>query len=362
MIGLVIGLLVTLVIMQVFSIFEEQKRATTGTNDAQVNGSIALYTISHELQLAGYGLITATDPALKCATMDFGGTGITDLTPVTITDGNGASDTITIRYGNSPSGGVQEGINAVAIPGANDVALLNNMGCQVGDVAMVVTNTTCNFSTVTGPTDLAVPPVATGPAGALDNTKVTLQNIPAGTISGSSSLACLGTWNEVTFRVNPAFLADPTAAPYLERNIPPNTTPSVSGIVNIQAQYGISDSANSNLVTQWVNATGAWAAPTVDDRNRIKAVRIAVVARNGLKEKDVVDSTTACSSTTAASPTGLCAWDATSALPTPLVAPFVASPAPSIDLTADGDWRHYRYRVFETIVPLRNVIWSRSAL
>ncbi|MDZ4297163.1 MAG: hypothetical protein U1A04_02410, partial [Moraxellaceae bacterium] len=72
--------------------------------------------------------------------------------------------------------------------------------------------------------------------------------------------------------------------------------------------------------------------------------------------------TAVCSSTTAASPTGLCAWDATS------VDPVTASPAPEIDLSknADGtdnaDWRRYRYRVYETIVPIRSMIWAREAL
>ena len=67
-------------------------------------------------------------------------------------------------------------------------------------------------------------------------------------------------------------------------------------------------------------------------------------------EPDVV--TTACSSTTAAAPTGLCAW-----------AGSVASPAPAIDLSpGDPNWARYRYRVFETIMPLRNVIWAKDTL
>ena len=35
---------------------------------------------------------------------------------------------------------------------------------------------------------------------------------------------------------------------------------------------------------------------------------------------------------------------------------------PAIDLSNDPDWEHYRYRVLETIVPLRNVIWARPLL
>jgi len=114
-----------------------------------------------------------------------------------------------------------------------------------------------------------------------------------------------------------------------------------------------------------VSATsgGTWdpALITAANRNLIKAIRVAVIARNAKIEPTAV--TAACSSTTAAAPTGLCAWDATSALPNPIVAPFIASPAPAVDLSpADADWARYRYRVFETIIPLRNVIWSKGSL
>ena len=85
----------------------------------------------------------------------------------------------------------------------------------------------------------------------------------------------------------------------------------VAGIVNIQAQYGISDKPDSNQITQWVNATGAWETqihPATGaylktpgnvsltcnalnaNRNCIKAVRVAIVARNDLLEKTVVTS------------------------------------------------------------------------
>jgi type IV pilus assembly protein PilW len=188
-------------------------------------------------------------------------------------------------------------------------------------------------------------------------------------------LACLGAWNEITYRVNGGNLERCDLAKAIASGgncnlVVPNVNfiPSVAGIVNLQAQYGVAAAGlvntdpNFNLVTQWVNASGGtWAAPVVADRNRIKAVRIAVVARNAKIETGAV--TTACSSISAALPTGLCAWDATSALPTPVVAPFVASPAPTITLSAgDPNWASYRYRVFETIIPLRNVVWSRGTL
>lgn len=328
MVGMVIGLLATIVIMQVLSVFEAQKRTTTGTADAQTNGGIALYSIGRELQMAGYPLMPVTDSALECTTLTVNGvadaTVPNRLSPVAIADGGaaaGASDTITLRYGSSLMGGVPTQITAMGAPTANDATVGSNLGCQAGDITLITNGTTCAMSS------------ATAVAG---TTTVTLANTTAA-IAGVN-LACLGTWNEITYRVNNG---------NLERNL----VPSVVGIVNLQVQYGISATASSNQVTQWVDATAAtgWNAPTVANRNRIKAVRIAVVARNAKMEPTTV--TAACSSTTLANPTGLCAW-----------AGSVASPAPVLDLSNDPNWARYRYRVFETIIPLRNMIWSSGTL
>jgi type IV pilus assembly protein PilW len=349
LVGLVIGLLATLVIMQVFTVFEGQKRTTSGAADAQTNGSIALFTIEKELQMAGFAMVAGYNSPFNCepATTSYGATGITDISPVTITDGGaaaGASDIVTIRYGSSPSGGIPSLITDA--PAGNDVPIDNNLGCKVNDIALIVNGTTCNLTTVTGPTDIATPAVPSTPP---KTNSVTVQNVAGA--AANSYLACLGGWNVATFQVNPNYVASPTDnEAYMEKN----NAPAVADIVNIQAQYGISASYDSNVVIQWVDATGGWAAPTVTDRNRIKAVRIAVVARSGLQEKE--DVSIACSSLTADKPTGLCSWSATSASPT------VASPAPAIDLSNDPDWMRYRYRVYQTIIPLRNIVWAKKTL
>jgi type IV pilus assembly protein PilW len=340
LVGLVIGLLAALVIMQVFTVFEGQKRSTTGSADAQTNGSIALYTIGHELQMAGYSLLPVIDSPLECNASTFGATGITSISPVTITDGGagaGASDSITIRYGNSASGGVPSPITAP--PAANEVPIENNLGCQVGDITLVTNGTSCSLSSATALSGTTV---------------VTLADITGAIVN--ANFACLGAWTVAVFGVNPNYdPADPAnSQAFLERN----GTPSVADIVNIQAQYGISANAGSNLVTQWVDATGAWAAPSVANRNRIKALHVAVVARNGLMEKEYVTGT--CTTAKGTVNNGPCAWDDTN-----------VDAAPKIDLSNDVDvsdpslpdrWRRYRYRVFETIIPLRNVIWSKETL
>lgn len=348
MVALVIGLLAALVIMQVFTVFEGQKRSTTGTADAQTNGGVALYTIGRDLQMAGYGLLPVTDSAIECSTpsIDSGaftnpvsttGTRISlDLSPVIITDGGtaaGASDSISIVYGTNTMGGVPSLISAIV---GTTVTIDNNLGCRICDIALVINGPVCTATTVVGPAASAVTcPSLTPPALSTTDT-LALQDVVG--VAAGANVACLGAWKRILYRVN-------------NGNLEVNGEPTLAGIVNIQAQYGVSANANDNKINQWVNAVSPWDAATltVADRNRIKAVRLAVVARNSLWEKDIVS--TACSSTTLPAPTGVCTWEGSA-----------ASPAPAIDLSNDPDWAHYRYRVFETIIPLRNMIWARETL
>jgi type IV pilus assembly protein PilW len=65
MVGLLIGLMVTIAIAQVLFFAEGQKRSTTAGMDAQVNGALALATLQRDIQGAGYGL-TVNPPTLGC--------------------------------------------------------------------------------------------------------------------------------------------------------------------------------------------------------------------------------------------------------------------------------------------------------
>jgi type IV pilus assembly protein PilW len=396
LVGLAIGLLATLVVLQVFSVFEGQKRTTTGTADAQTNGNVALYSIKRDLGMAGYGLLPIINTPLDCGTVGFNidtaATGIADVShfsPVTIIDGGtgaGASDIITIRYSSSGTGGAISQI--VTPPAGNTVAVGDTMACNPGDLALVIHSSkgSCGLTSVASLN--------------ADHQNINLTSMPAGTANGEN-VSCLGKWKEIEYRINQTY--DPTVASksqaYLQRkestfpiplpNPPGNPAtgdPIVADIVNIQAQYGISLTADSNKIIQWVNAKDAagWNTAidgpkvidpatgaatdfgpglTILNRNLIKAARIAVVARNGLLEKtnpDGTDVTSACgpppNQLTIDAPTGLCAWAGSSA------GTVIANPAPAIDLSNDPNWQHYRYRVFETIIPMRNVIWSGTSL
>jgi type IV pilus assembly protein PilW len=389
MVGLVIGLVATVVIMQTFASFEGTKRSTTGIADAQTNGSIALFTIQRELQSAGYGmpLMSGTMPtidvlpnemtfedytgkteaeiltaqaallaayeakvaagavkvqagevfsALRCDStstlaLDLDGDPTTAdvtiglnalVTPVTITDGvNG--DSIAIRYGTTTRGALPTAVTNVTPP--NFVGVRNNMGCRAGDVVLVTkevkSSTACVATKLTAATTNALLEATPNEINVLSNSGMAV----------GDRLACLGQVRQITFDVN---------GNQLRRN----NTPVISDIVNLQAQYGVSATINSEIVAEWRDATGAWATPNVANRNRIKAVRLAVVARNSLLEKEVVSQ--ACTGT-ATGPARVCAWGADVNL---------------AGTDVGADWNRYRYRVYEVVVPLRNILAATPQL
>ena len=181
MVGLGIGMLAAVIIIQVMTVFEAQRRTTSGTADAQTNGGIALHTIARELQMAGYPLLPVTDSALECTTLTVNGTADATtpnrLSPVAIANGVAtasvsASDTITIRYGTSAMGGVPTQITAMS---GNDATVGSNFGCQALDITLITNGTTCAMSSATAVSAAGATPI-----------KVTLANNTAA-IAGNNS-------------------------------------------------------------------------------------------------------------------------------------------------------------------------------
>ncbi|AMO36161.1 PilW family protein [Thauera humireducens] len=347
MVGMVVALLALLVIMQVFGSFEGQKRMTTGTADAQTNGALALQSVLRETQLAGFG-ISAFDRRvgpLECSTAQNASLalGVFSMAPVEVTDGGAAgSDTLTIRYGSSMSGGVATRITSVS---GNQLSVDSNLGCRVGDTAVVSNGGDTCFVVSVDSLDAGTPP-AVPPKINLENPVtpgVSLGSLP----TVNAFVSCMGQYREVTFAVN---------GDRLERD----GEEVASGIVNMQVQYGITATPADIQIAQWVDSNADWAnlsdqgATDIDRRKRIKALRVAIVARNPTRDADVVSQACVQPADLADPAIGVCAWKNEA-----------GSPAPAINLSDPADpneWRHYRYRVFETIIPLRNVVWAREAM
>ncbi|NLF76878.1 MAG: hypothetical protein GX573_14365 [Chloroflexi bacterium] len=367
MVGMVVALLALLVVMQVFGSFEGQKRMTTGTADVQTSGVLALQSVVTETQMAGYAL-SAFDIRVKtmtCTDMEnrseWDGDSYRDdrddvsTAPVWVEDskGGGSSDAITVRYGTTLTGGLATKVDRNNYDGSSaNLPVHSGVGCAAGDMAILSNGGDyCELLSVEDVDPDATPrPLITFAA-----------SEPASLFSSSlvndnAYVMCIGSeFRQVTFEVDDA-----------TQTLMRNGEEVASNVVNMQIQYGISDEPSTSRITAWVDAIGNWEKLDLADganrRGRIKAVRVAIVVRSPLKERDPVSF--ACTQPDdpagdGASTTGVCAWmdwlD-------PLNESGAKSAAPEIDLSGLADWDQYRYRVFETIIPLRNIVWAKGGV
>jgi len=351
MVGLTLGLLVVLVITQVWSVFEDQKSRTASGSSAQESGLLALTQLEQDVRSAGAGLTDSA--AFDCTTTysyyETGGTSVSpapgfssgmSMIPLQITDGGSGSDTLTIKRGSDFLGALPAVITKTMPSSSAELNVNSVAGFADGDVVLAVDSATgnCTVMLVTQVQGAALNLQHNPGATTTYNPSVPYQTTnswPA--YSTGAKIIKVGQMIERIYTVSNNHLALTAGG---------TTTTLAGDIVMLKAQYGIAPTGSQD-VSAWVNATAAtgWNVLTSAKVKQIKAVRLAIVARSPKMEATSV--TEACSSTTSSTPTGLCAW-----------AGSATSPAPSIDLSADANWQRYRYRVYETIIPIRNVIWA----
>jgi type IV pilus assembly protein PilW len=346
MIGLALGLVVTLVVAQVLSFAEGQKRITSGGSDAQVNGALALYTLQRELQMAGYGL-TGDQAALGCPVhARFGNAGAAftwPLAPVSITDGaNGASDQITILSASRPFS-VPLLVTVDHAKAGDRFVVRSPIGVAAGDLLIAVpegysaaTNwcTAFNVSSLAGSNQLVHASGASGPWNQAGGSSIMPDaGYPAGTMlvnAGQLINRNFGISASNALRQRSLNLA--TAASDEQELFPQ--------LVNLQAMYG-KDTNDDGVVDTYDTTT-----PTTNAGWRqVLAIRLAVVARSVNYDKNEV---------TTAEPL----WDVGTSATVAGSAACGASQCLTLKVDSLADWKHYRYSVFDVVAPLRNLLWG----
>ena len=359
MVGIVIGMLAVIVIMQVFSLSEGRKRTTTGGSDSMTEGAIAMYALQRDLRQAGNGVAAMS---LFGCNVTFPHGANVPLAPVVInpdTDdiipaGDSNTDTLLIFY--SQTTGQTQGQTRTVV---------------LNDATYYIQDSPCKSATATSMT--------------LTSGQTTLS------LSSSDALFVLGTTllppRAVAYAVRAGNL---TVCDYMANDCgaactatdgtcSANWIPIASNIVSLRAQYGrasdpaldvnpvpdpMTDDMTGKRVPNYVvsapddaspyNQTTPLSPPT-DTASllatqcgwaRTGAIRFALVARSGQYEKDNVTTDNKADDPDATlSPV----WDGNADV--------------AIDLTKkpngdeNPDWKHYRYRVFQTAIPLMNVTW-----
>jgi type IV pilus assembly protein PilW len=397
-----IGLIGIIIMLQVFENAEGVRRTTISGGDAQQNGALALYSVERDLRNAGMGINEIGLLAPPCNIVGYDAARATPnippvlpstivFAPIQIVPGGTATtpDQIDVFYGSQTQ--------------ANTTTLVTN-------VAMTSTPNALTLDTVFGyrPGDLLLlfqPSLSPGPLPQncilMEVTSINSNQVfhANGTYTLANSLA------SVQARFNPPNFSGPNAAMGLTftgskvispgstrvynlgnihdtEDFPGTRSPRLpvfnvyaisnnsltvanqfvvaggnalvasiaDNIVHMRADYGLDDglpagTAGDGILDRFLDAASFNALPT-PPWQYIISMRIAVVARSALPEK--------------AGPGVAC--DGTSPFPTwsgatSAVRGFDLSAVPS---PAGVAWDCYRYRVFETVVPVRNSIWRSS--
>lgn len=315
LIGLAISLMGLAAVSQVMMTFSKKRGAITQTMTAQDNGVMALYRMEKEISQAGYGLMAVSGlPTLQsCATISDGVNSFSPV-PVMITDGGSDSDEITVRYAYSTTGlpGTELNASGGYTQTTTQYNVRSSVGFSVGD--QVVSTNSCAVRAVNSVSALAIgfstALTASTNAGYLANLG------PTGLIGRHFAI----TSGALTMGEYPAYTAN---------NL-------VDEIVYLKAQYGLAASASGTAVTSWVNGVTA-----IDSSNvaRVIAVRVGVVARSSAQEREAIDQ-----------PASLTLLPALSDSGGATIGSAVTYTVPDTK---------YRYRSYSTIIPLKNVIWTR---
>jgi len=340
MVGVVIALIAVLVIYQVFATSEQLKRNTTGASEAQQTGLISTFMLGIEIGNAGNAIATAAQELGACPNTGNLATIMRPL-PVVITAGatNDTPDSFVTNYSVSRTRVTPAPFLGNAPPGA-DYQVESTVGFRPGDMIVAISVAgQCVRSTVTAVTPDAPP----NPLGRL--TIAHTGATPAGiTFDDAAVLFNMGPANRAQ-RVLYDFAGGTLRSTNLfDAGAVPN--PIASNIVNFKIQYGI-DNNNDGRLDTWVPATGAWApaalmGATVPVINSVKAVRIGIIVQSEQFDRDVGDFDWILFD---------CEDPIKANCPARLTGTIAASTSPA------GNWR---YRLYETVVPLRNHMWNRA--
>ncbi len=400
LVAMLIGLIGMIIIFQVFEVSEGIKRSTTSGGDAQQNGVIALYSIERDFKNAGMGFNETGFAGCNIigydnqrATPNFPPAGVTmKLAPVFITSGAAttAPDQISVLYGSQPQAATVTLAADMAAP-TDDVFVSNPFGYNPGDVLLlnepnsgkscsimefnrigVSSNQLKHDNTQYLSGGVSRTPRFNVPGGlgvfydGFNTPNVTrvfnLGNLyhllPGGTVPVNLPVYNFYAVANGSLTVTSQFQI---------ANGQPVVTSIADNIVHMRALYGLDDGINDGvtvtynvgaavkgdgIVDRYVDAAAFNALVPVPWANLI-AVRIAVVSRSALPEKPSSGKLSDPCDATLSEPqwTGT-PWAAALNYKTRLdVRASVAAP---------DSWTCYRYRVFETTIPLRNWIWKSS--
>lgn len=328
MVGLVIGMIAVLVVMQVFQISESSRRTTVGGDDAQMAGMLSLSALQRDIQQSGYG--TSAFPIIGCGITVPGGWTVPALAPVTINPagippGDANTDVVMVTYGDG--GGSPEGDLVAAQAAQPTYSVATPTSFAVNDLIVAAVTPrpgVCNLTLeqVTAKSDS--PPTVTvgvGVAGMINGTLYNFGRDPRFQVYAVRN----GNLTVCDYRANNCGAAGSAGDPTV-------WVPVGNSVVSLRAVYGKDTTAPMDSA---VDIYDRVAPATACDYARVSALQMAIVTQSGEFDKQLGAE-----------------------LPFAAAPQWRASDAAPIDLSARADWQSFRYKVYETTVPVRNMAWQ----
>ena len=386
LVAMTISLIGMIIIFQVFEVSESIKRTTTSGGDAQQNGAIALYMIDQDVRNAGMGFndtayagcnVTAYDSTRSPNTFPTAPATML-MVPVQVTSGGNATtpDSLAAFYGSQTQVANSTTLSANMTAATDSLRVQSRYGMRTGDLLLLSepgTTKRCALMEVTGlpvtPSDqvdhnnVAYTLTATGAGSATARFNPTAGMGVIYTGAGGANATRVFNLGNIydtvplTMPVHNTYAIASNALTLRSGFSDTAATAIADNIVHMRVVYGLDDGTNNGTVTY--NATYTAGDGIVDrfvdggttpNWQYVIAVRIAVVARSALAEKPSSGIPSDPCDTTTAFPT----WSGTA---WSTAAPNLMT---ALDVSADANWRCYRYKVFETTLPLRNWIWKSS--
>lgn len=359
LVGIAIGLIGLIVMFQMVSVWDARTRVSNASGDAQVTGTLAMFNLERDIRHGGMGFGNAGSTETGCVVNAYdntaSGTANFALSPVIITDGDalGQPDTVQVLYGSSPFfAEKQEFTNATA----TTVATSLKYGFKPGDLAVMTDRaSTCRLIEITDdsspdPYILAFGTTgytnfytgASAPVVRWNSAAASMPSIPTGNLYSLGPNPRLDIW---TVNTNANGVSTLGYSNQLGAN-PAAFFGVAEGVIDMKAQYGYDANADNQI------SDAEWTKAVPPDWTRVRAVRVALLVRSrDFAKPRAASDADAPSYKLTVSP----AWSGGN---------FVMK---NVDGSADSDvagspnnWRYYRYRVYEKVIPLRNMIWGQS--
>ena len=364
MVGLVIAMLGILVIFSVLAIAEGRKRTTAAASDAQMSGAVALFSIERDIKQAGYGFgtfgaanpmnctVNAHDSLRSSGSQDF----TFPLATAQITQGaSGAPDQLAAFYGNTDLIVAGKSFTfSTNSSKATSSTLGGRTGLLRGNALLIAGPVgtpavlTCQLVEVTGNTNADAVTIDHGTgtytAQAGGGTVTARYNKTTGPAFTNGFIYDLGnTPRRNVWSIQNARLVVQDDLHWTDADADGANDPLAvyDDIVNLQAEYGVAVDSNGDGA---LDSIGSWTTTAPPDMSSVYAIRVGLLARSKQAEKTKVTTTAP-------------RWAAGSFTMSNADGTTDSDPG---DVTAGdpNNWRNYRYRVHETLVPIRNVVWG----